>query len=279
MQIGAHISIAGGLDKAVERGIAIGAQVLQIFVSAPQSYRVNSYTDKQIEKFKIAYKQAKFGALFFHAIYLLNLASENQRLVNLSIDSLVHYMQMGEKLGAIGTIVHLGSYKDGNVEALKDQVVVAVKKVLEKTPENQKLIIENCAGKKIGKNLDELVELHEEIGSKRISFCIDTQHLFASGVDVRDTKIFGAWLAEFDTRIGINHLACIHANDSKSELGSALDRHENIGMGHIGNTGFKNILAQPLLLNKPFILEVPGIEKKGPDRQNITALISLLPQS
>lgn len=275
MLVGAHVSVAGGLDKAVERSEAIGANVMQIFVTSPRSFRTTDYSTEQIIAFKKLYAEKKMGGLFFHAVYLINLASEKESSVQLSIDSLVHYLQMGDKLGATGTIVHLGSYKDGDGEVLIAQVVTAIKEILKRTPESQKLLIENCAGKKIGKDLDELTKLHKQVGSDRVGFCIDTQHLFASGIDVRDTKLFSNWLAQFDENIGINNLVCIHANDSKTELGSGADRHENIGKGLIGMTGFKNILAQPLLQNKPFILEVPGEEQKGPDRENIERLRGL----
>jgi len=275
MSIGAHVSVAGGLDKAVVRAEAIGANVMQIFVTSPRSFRITNYTDEQITVFKKLYAEKNLQGLFFHGVYLINLASENEMSVRLSIDSLVHYLNMGDKLGAVGTIVHLGSYKEGDSDVLIAQVVAGIKEILEKTPASQKLIIENCAGKKIGKDLDELVQLYEQIHSDRIAFCIDTQHLFASGIDVRDTKLFGAWLDLFDKKIGIENLALIHANDSKTPFASGADRHENIGMGEIGEIGFRSILAQPKLHDKPFILEVPGIDKNGPDRENIEKLHAL----
>jgi deoxyribonuclease-4 len=181
MVFGAHVSVAGGLQNAIAKGQGIGADILQIFVSPPQSFKTTDYSDEQIVEFKRLYQNAGFSGLFFHAIYLINLASENRDLVELSKKSLIHYLQMGDKLGAVGTIVHLGSYKDGNLELLKTQVVTTIKEILAETRLNQKLIVENCAGKKIGKNLDELVEIHERVGSDRLSFCIDTQHLFAWG--------------------------------------------------------------------------------------------------
>lgn len=303
MQIGAHVSVAGGLQKAVQKGQAIGADILQIFVSGPQSYRTTDYSDSQIEEFKKLYHSVGFGGLFLHAIYLINLASDRLDLVERSKASLIHYMQMGDRLGAEGVIVHVGSFNkiksvsssriysrvnssdattDSNIHPLINsvdfnytQVVESIKYILNKTPKSQKFIIENCAGGKIGKDLDESVLLQKLIDSERVYFCIDTQHLFASGIDVRDEKIFGDWLKDFDRHIGIDRLACIHANDSKSELGSNHDRHENIGMGKIGEVGFSNILRQPLLQHKPFILEVPGYNGNGPDRENIQTLRSL----
>lgn len=277
MKIGAHVSVAGGLHKAVERGSAIGAKVLQIFVSGPQSYRVTEYSNEQIEEFKKLYQDGRFSGLFLHAIYLINLASPDPRLLDLSKASIIHYMKMGEKLRAEGVIVHVGSHRShpqgGRLQRSESHdspgVKNAIEEILSNTPKSQKFIIENCAGGKIGKDLDELELLYKQINNERIAFCIDTQHLFASGVDVADDKTFGEWLSEFDKRIGIDKLACVHANDSKTELGSNHDRHENIGMGKIGKIGFTNILSQQLLHDKPFILEVPGVDGKGPDRENI----------
>lgn len=289
MNFGAHVSVAGGLENAINKAKLIGCDVLQIFVSPPQSFRTTDYSEEQITLFKKLYQSAGFGGLFLHAIYLLNLASDNPRLVNLSKESLVHYLEMGDRLGAKGTIVHLGSYKNANVEKLKTQVIESIKDILNKTPKSQHLIVENCASRaeavakegrvsgKIGKSLNELVEINERVKSDRLSFCIDTQHLFASGVDVRDYQIFESWLHDFDERIGIDNLVCIHANDSKSELGSEHDRHENIGEGKIGEEGFRNILNQPLLQNIPFILETPGHDPKhkGPDKENLEKLKGL----
>lgn len=320
MNFGAHVSVAGGLQNGITRGKAIGAEVLQIFVSAPQSFRTTAYSDEQIGEFKKLYQDAGFRGLFLHAIYLINLASENDGAVDRSINSLIHYLNMGDKIGAVGTIVHLGSFVPSSsriLPRLKDEqgersqqvsldeiprqarddkatdeivpptvhndnvdrftnMVISIKAILDKTPQSQQLIVENCAGSKIGKDLDELVRIDKAVNSPRLTFCIDTQHLFVSGVDVRDYNIFETWLNDFNGRIGIDKLSCIHANDSKTELGSGADRHENIGEGTIGIKGFTNILRQPLLQNKPFILEVPGIDKKGPDEENIDRLRDLV---
>lgn len=328
MLFGAHVSIAGGLVKALDRAEEIGAEVLQIFVSSPHSFKITKYSDDDIVTFVKEYKKQGFKGLFFHAVYLINLASEKEYLVNLSEESIVHYLRIGERLDAVGTIVHLGSVGK-NIELLVDsvtrndkqglfgcrdgkafrersfsgssttkgrsdriqkdfntndesirlfsQVVASIKKILDQTPQSQKFIIENNAGGggRIGATLEELIYFHKEINSDRLAFCIDTQHLFATGVNVADKQEFGDWLEKFDNNIGIDHLVCIHANDSKAELGSKHDRHENIGVGKIGRKGFINILSQPLLKNKPFILEVPGYEGKGPDKHNLERIKQL----
>lgn len=277
MLFGGHVSIAGGLAKAVERGVERDFAVIQTFAGSPRSFQIIKYTDEQIEAFNALYKKAGLKGLFFHAIYLLNLASQKKTLVDLSINSLIQYLQFGEKVGSRGTIFHIGSSKERDFSEVKNQVVTGIKQILKKTPQNQFLIMEFAAGagNVIGDTLAEMVELHRLISSDRLKICLDTQHLFASGINVGDYNEFNNLLKEFDRSLGIDNLICVHANDSKSDLGSHVDRHENIGQGKIGKKGFENILRQPLLQNKPFILETPGFDNQGPDKKNIEVLKEL----
>lgn len=278
MLVGGHVSIAGGLDKAISRGETQEFVVIQTFASSPRSFTATNYTNEQINAFNKAMKASKIvKQLFFHAIYLLNLASQKPYLLDLSIKSLVGYLNFGVKVNCTGTIFHVGSSKDLEFKDVKDQVVVAIKQVLAQTPKSQFLIMESAAGSGnvIGDSLEELSWLYKQVNSSRFKVCLDTQHLWASGVNVADKEIFGKWLKQFDQQIGIDNLMCLHVNDSKSSLGSNLDRHENIGMGLIGKTGFRNILHQPFLQNKPLILEVPGIKGQGPDKENADILKKL----
>lgn len=277
MIVGGHVSVAGGLQNAIDRAKREEFDVLQIFVSAPQSFRTTEYTQEQIDSFVSQFKKNKFHSLYFHSIYLLNLVSDNKLLVDLSIKSLRHYLMMGSKLGAVGTIVHLGSYKNGSFDGIKQQLVDVIALVLKDTPSDQFLIIENVAGGggKIPSSLNEMEFIWKNTDQNRVRFCLDTQHLYASGIDVSDYVVYEDYLHQFDTRIGIENLVCIHTNDSKSELGSFHDRHENIGEGKIGERGFKNILSQRLIENIPLIMEVPGVDKKGPDKENKEKLFFL----
>ncbi len=278
MLFGGHVSIAGGLDKAVERARERGFSVIQTFAGSPRSFQTKKYTVEQINLFNSLYKKASLKGLFFHAIYLLNLASTNKTLVDLSARSLIEYLQFGEKVGSYGTIFHIGSAKERKFDEVKPQVVGAIQKVLKNTPKSQFLIMEFAAGAGniIGDTLEEMVELYSLVGNpRRLKICLDTQHLFASGVNVADYSEFNNWLQKFDRLLGIDNLVCVHANDSKSDLGSHVDRHENIGQGKIGCLGFQNILKQPLLQDKPFILETPGFDNQGPDRGNIAVLKKL----
>lgn len=277
MIIGGHVSVAGGLHNAIAKGLKEEFEVLQIFVSAPQSFRITNYTDEQIDNCVTLFKENNFHSLFFHAIYLLNLASDNQKLVDLSVQSLRHYLSMGTRLGSVGTIVHLGSYKNGSFDGTKKQLVDTIDLVLKDAPEGQFLIVENSAGGggKIPANLEEMQFIWQNCDQKKIRFCLDTQHLFASGIDASDYGIFEDFLHQFDQKIGMKNVVCVHANDSKSELGSGHDRHENIGEGIIGEKGFENILSQRLLQDIPFILETPGVNNSGPNKVNKDRLLRL----
>ena len=278
MIIGGHVSAAGGINKAIERAVAEGLEVMQLFPSPPQSFRPIVHTSNQGKEFHKLWKKAKISSVFFHAIYLLNLATPRHDLLQWSINSVIDYMRFGHYCGTVGSIVHVGNWGKDQIQNPKSQTQIteAMKEILKETPEDQYFIMENAAGAtKVGSTLEQLQMLFDGVGSDRLKVCFDTQHAFATGIDVRDTEQFGAWLDDFDTAIGIEHLVCVHANDSKVPLASAKDRHENIGEGSIGRTGFKHILAQPLLRDKPFILEVPGFEDTGPDAKNRKILQSL----
>lgn len=295
MIVGAHVSASGGLVNAIYKAESLGCDVFQMFPSSPQTFKTPDHSPESITAFINEYKNHNFQSFFFHAIYLINLASENQRLVDLSKESLISYLQIGSTLGAVGTIVHLGSYGwragKGEGRLLKmedrtfgrsqiqilDRVVGHITDILQVTPEDQLLIAENAAGSsKIGGTLEDLVYLFQKVNSDRLRFCIDTQHLFASGINSANGREFNIYLDLFDRQIGIKNIICVHANDSKSALGSAHDRHENIGDGQIGIEGFHEILSQPALQDKPFILETPGFDDKGPDKKNLEILRSLI---
>jgi deoxyribonuclease-4 len=156
-------------------------------------------------------------------------------------------------------------------------VVEYVGKVVENTPDDAWMILENAAGMggAIGSKFAELGTIIRESGSDRVKVCLDTQHAFAAGNDVRTRPGLDKMLEEFDRDVGLERLVAIHANDSKIALGGGVDRHENIGDGHIGGAGFENLLSHPALAEIPFLLEVPGIEDKGPDKENVEVLKSM----
>jgi deoxyribonuclease-4 len=217
------------------------------------------------------------GPVFFHAVYLINLGTSSPSLLEKGVESLVSYMKLAAEVGAAGVIVHPGSHKGAGYEAILQQTVSSLERVLESAPEGPWLTLENTAGmgQHIGARFEELGRIlaaARPACRRRLKICLDTQHSFAAGYDLSTGRGLDAMLAEFDETIGLDNLVAVHANDSKYPLGAGVDRHENIGQGHIGLGGFENIMANPAFRDLPFLLEVPGFDNKGPDRKNMEIL-------
>ena len=277
MKIGAHVSTAGGIPKAIPNGEAIGAEALQIFGSPPQSWRYKEHSEENIAAFKETAKAADIGPVFLHGVYLINLGTDKEENVGKAIDSLVAHMTLASSISAGGVIFHMGSHKGRGFDAVLPQVVASMNSVLEDTPGDSWLIIENAAGmgNHIGASFTEIGTVMRELDSDRVKVCLDTQHSYAAGYDLADKDGIEKAMSEFDREIGIDKLVAVHANDSKIPLGGGVDRHENIGEGHIGREGFQVIMCHPAFRDVPFLLEVPGFERKGPDKENIDLLHSI----
>lgn len=277
MKIGAHVRSGGGVDKAIDRAQEIGAETIQIFSGAPQAWRRKNYTPAEVDAFKQKSAETGIAPCFIHGLYLVNLASQNPEFIAKSYDALVNEMHAAALIGAKGVIFHLGSHKGAGYEACVEQVIEQCKRVLDATPPEAWLILENSAGMggAIGSRFSELGRIARESGGDRVKVCLDTCHTFAAGYDMKTREGLDATMAEFDREIGLERLVAVHANDSKKPLGGAMDRHENIGDGHIGRDGFINILSHPAFADLPFLLEVPGYDDSGPDAQNVAVLKEL----
>jgi len=277
MKLGAHVRTAGGVDKAVDRAAEMGAETIQVFSGAPQAWRRKNYSEKEVEAFKARLKETGIGPVFIHGLYLMNFATDNPELLRKSQEALIAEMTSASLIGARGVIFHLGSHKGAGYEARVGQVIDQCCQVLEATPDDAWLILENSAGMggAVGSKFAELGRIARESGSDRIKVCLDTQHSFAAGYDVRTREGLDAAMAEFDKEIGLDRLAAVHANDSKIEFGGGKDRHENIGEGHIGREGFANLISHAAFAEVPFLLEVPGFEGGGPDKANLDILKEL----
>jgi deoxyribonuclease-4 len=274
MQIGAHVSTAGGISKALARGQEIGCESIQIFGSSPQSWAFKPVPEAEIAAFRQGLADTGLGPVFLHAIYLINLGTPNQDNLQKGVQSLINYLNLAADIGAAGVIFHPGSHQGVGYEGIFQQAVDAIQRVLEASPEGPCLALENMAGmgQHIGAKFEELGGILEAVDSPRLKVCLDTQHSLAAGYDLTNREGVAAMLAEFEQTIGLEKLVAVHANDSKGPLGCGIDRHENIGEGHIGEAGFEAIMAHPAFRDVPFFLEVPGFEGKGPDRQNVEIL-------
>ena len=280
MQIGAHVSSSGGISKAIDRGADIGCEAIQIFGSSARSWAFKHPAEKEVAAFKERRAETGMGAVFFHAIYLINLGSPNPELVEKGVQSLINYMTLAANIGADGVIFHPGSHKGQGYEQVFDQAVNAIKRVLDNTPEGPYLCLENMAGmgQHLGAKFEELGGILKEVNSPRLRICLDTQHSFAAGYDLTTPEGVESMIAQFDAAIGAENLAAVHANDSKQLCGSGVDRHDNIGEGYIGESGFAAIMGHPAFRDVPFFLEVPGFEGDGPDRRNVDILKNIRSQ-
>ncbi len=277
-KIGAHVSTAGGLHTAIERIQDIGGDCLQIFGASPRQWAARLPDEDKIKKFKEAVKESGIGPIYLHAAYLPNLASPVDETVEKSITNLSIHLQIAELIGANGLIFHIGSGKELPKEKAMAKVVKACKAILKKVPGKAELVMENSAGggQKLGSSVAEIGVMIKKIDSNRMKVCWDTAHAFEAGVmDEHSPANIKKLFNEFDKEIGLDKLVALHVNDSKTPFNSHHDRHENIGEGHIGLSGFKNLAKEKRLGHTAWFLEVPGFDGMGPDKKNIDILKAL----
>ena len=274
MRIGAHVSAAGGIDKAVARAQEIGAECVQVFPSAPQGWAFKPLDERAAAGFRDGAQEAGIGPNVLHAIYLVTLGADDEALVERSKLSLMRYLDAAAELGAMGVIMHLGSHKGHGFDGVFAQVVTALREVLAGAPRDVALLLENSAGmgNHLGSRFSELGAFIRALDDPRVGVCLDTQHAFAAGYDLTTPAGVDAAMAEFEREVGTRLLRAVHVNDSKPPLGGGVDRHENIGQGQMGLGAFEAVMAHPAFAPVPFYLEVPGLEGKGPDAANVEAL-------
>jgi deoxyribonuclease IV len=271
---GAHCS--GGVKKALDNAIEMGADAVQLFVQSPRTWRFPEHDPADLAAFRSKRQEAGIPALV-HALYLVNLAAPDDGIYSKSVDTMRSTVDAACAIEADAVIFHVGSHLGAGFETGLERVVPALEQVLEHCNERTWLLVENSAGAggTIGRSIDELVAIVDALGRhQRLGVCLDSCHLFVSGVDVTDPVVMSALLADVDARIGLDRLRALHANDAKAPLGSNRDRHDNIGEGLIGE-GLGVFLAQPAVQDLPVVLEVPGADGKGPNADEIRKLREL----
>ena len=280
MRIGIHTSIAGSLERSAQKAAELGANTFQIFSSSPRQWKASSLSIPAIRLLQRERELHDLRPLAIHDNYLINLAAASDAIRTQSIEAFRSELERAIQIGAEFLIAHPGNYKGLSVEQgifrFLDGVAAAAKSL---KPGNLTLLVENTvgAGAQLGGRLEELHVMREfapRMMDLPIGFCLDTCHLLASGYDVATPKGLCDTVVEIDRLVGLNNVHVIHANDSKTPLGSHVDRHEHIGEGHIGKDGFRGILTHPELKTKAFILETP-IDKEGDDKRNVDALKAL----
>lgn len=259
---GAHVSAAGGLQNAVAAAVELGINTIQVHPSPPQRWNANPFLQGVEDAFLAAKKGTCLEKVFFHAIYLINMASPDPQKFHLAKTSLVNDLDLSSRIGGAGVIFHVGSMKDQPDEAEGyDRVVSGINWVMERAPKNSRLILEVAAGSGsvIGDRVEELALIYSQLDKKdQVGFGLDTQHMWASGYDlVNDLE---GVIETVDNELGLEKVWSIHLNDSKTDLGSRKDRHENIGDGLIGEAALRNCFTHPKLAPIPFILETPALE-------------------
>jgi deoxyribonuclease-4 len=269
--IGAHVSPAGGLARAIERGEERGCESIQIFNQSPRMWKGRVYTDEEAAAMKEAMRSSPVKAVVIHAIYLLNCASEEREMRAKSLQSLTMSLRSGDAIGAAGVVLHPGSAKTGDVAKALKRAGATIREALQES-ERCPLLLENTAGAggTLGRTVGELAELIELCGGgKRLGVCLDSCHLLASGYDIRSRPGVDAMLAEVRAKIGLKRVGCLHLNDSQTPLGSNRDRHANITQGELGAAGCAAFLSAPAFDRLPCVLETPGEKRQGPSAHEI----------
>ncbi len=277
MNIGAHVRGGGTLIPSLDAGVAIGATSIQVFVQSPRMWKPSQYAPAVLDAFREAQRtHPTITDTFCHATYLINLATADGELYEKSVGALTHNLRVGRAMGASGVILHVGSHKGAGFAEVVDQIVSGFARALDEagaTDDQCPILIENAAGAggTVGRSLDEIEALIEASGrDERLGVCLDTQHLFASGIDYSTPSAARRFLRDVDQRIGLERLRCLHLNDSKTAFGSNRDRHANIDEGEITAAGLAPLVGHPAVRTLPLLLEVPG-DGDGPRDRDVAA--------
>jgi deoxyribonuclease IV len=268
---GAHCS--GGIKKALDKAEAMNADAVQLFVQSPRTWRFPDHDPKDLERFRERREQLGLPTIV-HSLYLVNLAAPDDEIYRKSVETMRSTMDAACAIDADAVVFHVGSHLGAGFEAGLERAVPALAQVLERSNERTWLLMENSAGAggTIGRSIDELAVLFDALGRhERLGLCLDSCHLYVSGVDVTDEDTWNGLLGEVDDRIGLDRLRLLHANDAKAPLGSNRDRHDNIGDGLMGE-GIGVFLAHPRVQELPVVLEVPGADGHGPNAEEIQKL-------
>ncbi len=271
MLIGAHVSPAGGVAKAVERGVERGCHAIQIFNQNPRAWKPREYAPDDVEAFHAAMDSSDVDALLIHAVYLLNCASDDTDIRGKSLNSLIASLRAGKELGATAVVLHPGSAKAGDVDTAIRRAGEVIREALDES-ETCPIHLENTAGAggTLGRSFTELAALIDAAGGDdRIGLCLDSCHLLASGYDIRTEQGLTETIEECVSNVGLERLGSLHLNDSQTPLGSNRDRHADVGQGELGPDGCAVFLSEPRFEGLPLVLETPGPDKKGPSSEQI----------
>ena len=270
MKVGFHVSIAGSIDKAVDRAVAAGYNTFQIFTKSPRMWRSSPLNPLEVTRFREKVERHKIHPVFGHMPYLPNLASSRGNVYLRSIHSLTTELRRCSELGVPYLVTHLGSHRGAGKPVGRKKIIAAINRAFSKVEGPITLLLENSAGTQnsMGSSFEDINKIIAGIRhADRIGICFDTCHAFAAGYDLRTMRAVKLVIEQFDDHLGWERLKLVHLNGSKGDLNSHIDRHEHIGVGKIGIEGFRNILHSKLR-EVPLILETPLDEKKW-DEENL----------
>ena len=282
MLFGAHQSISGGVFRAIERGREATCDTVQIFNKSNNQWRAKKLSASEVDQFLGAIETTGIGVACSHDSYLINLASPDPGLEEKSLRSFVTEVERCNLLRIPNLVFHPGSHVGSGVETGLDRIAANLNRVFEEVPDNEVcLCLEATAGQgtNLGHRFEELAWIIERVDNdSQMGACIDTCHLFAAGYPLAGAEEYAATMGQFDEIVGLGRLRIIHANDSKRELGSRVDRHEHIGEGEIGLEGFRHVVNDERLQDIPVIIETPKGEDLAEDAENLRVLRSLVAQ-
>jgi deoxyribonuclease IV len=263
---GAHCS--GGVKGALDHAIEIGADAVQLFAQSPRMWRFPAHAEEDLARFRERREAAAIDTVLVHSLYLCNLAAPDPAIYSKSVQTMRSTMETSCALGADGVVFHVGSHLGSGFDAGLAKVVPALRQVVELCSDTTWLLIENSAGAggTIGRSLEEIAALVDALDRHpRLGVCLDTCHLYVSGVDVTDRTVLDSTLAQLDRSVGLDRLRALHVNDAAAPLGSNRDRHANVLEGELGEE-LGVFLGHPSLQGLPAVMETPGPDKHGPDR-------------
>lgn len=274
MRLGAHISIAGKIYQVAERAKRIGCNTAQIFSRNPRGWQLKELFPEEVKRLQGELEKFDIHPLIVHMPYLPNLASPKIGLYLKSVNALEEDLKRSEVLGAPYLVTHIGSFGESIREEGLERVIEGINTAFDRVENDVMLLLENTAGagRELGSRFEEIAKIIKSIkNKKRIGVCLDTCHSFASGYDFKTAEAVSETLKLFDDLIGFQKLKVVHANDSKSPLGSHIDRHRHIGEGYIGEEGFRALLHHPAIKDLPIIIETP-LKEPGDDLKNLATL-------
>lgn len=279
LKLGSHLSIGGGIHRALEHAVELGATAVQFFVKSNRQWHAHPLEEHEVELFKRTHSKYSYITCIAHAGYLINLASPVKTTRTVSQKALLQEVTRCAQLEVPYIVVHPGSRLTGPVTDALKYIADGIDSVIEKAPKSPKILLETMAGQgsTIGSTFEELGQIVDFAHHKKnIGFCLDTCHIFAAGYDIRTPTHYTAVMRQWETILGFKNLQAIHLNDSAKKLGSRVDRHEHIGSGNLGIESFELLMNDMRLWDIPKILETPKDTEFADDQKNIKKLIETL---